>query len=284
VVSALLPHGLTAFGLNTLNLSLGLTLIVVAYGVFAATQPRIERVTLRTQKLPAGQPPLRIALVSDVHLGALVGKRALRRILARLETLKPDLLLSCGDLVDGQADRLGRLIPKLSAIQPPLGKYAVTGNHEYYVGLEHALDFHARAGFRVLRAEAVEVSPTLSLVGVDDPTGRRFGQPDTCDEGPALRSVSSGRYTILLKHQPVITPDGSPRADLQLSGHVHQGQIFPFNLFVRLVYRNPTGLSPLPGGGQLYVSRGTGTWGPPMRVLAPGEITLIELSPGPATP
>ena len=91
-----------------------------------------------------------------------------------------------------------------------------------------------------------------------------------------LAAIAPGRYRILLKHQPTVA-ELAPPADLQLSGHVHQGQIFPFNLLVRLVYPRATGLSSLPGGGLLYVSRGTGTWGPPMRVLARGEITLIEL-------
>jgi len=262
---------------NSFGLALALTLAVAAYGVVAATRPRIERLQLRSPKLPAGQAPLRIAMISDVHLGALVGRRALGRILARLEQLNPDILISCGDLVDGQADHLSRLIPMLAALRPRLGKFAVIGNHECFVGLDHALDFHARTGFTVLRGTAVAVTPALQLVGVDDPTVLRFGQRGTTDERPALAALPPECFSILLKHQPVIAPDGAPRADLQLSGHVHQGQIFPFNFLVRLVYPRPTGLSTLPGGGQLYVSRGTGTWGPPMRVLAPGEITLIEL-------
>jgi len=261
---------------ETFVMTLALTGATVAYGVFAATSQRIERVTLVSPKLPAGTT-LRIAMISDVHLGALVGKRALTRILRRLEKLNADLLLSCGDLVDGQADRLNRLVPLLAAVRPRLGKVAVIGNHECFSGLDHALDFHARAGFTVLRGTAVEVTPELSIAGVDDPTVARYGQTGTLDDRAALAAIPAGRFSILLKHQPVITPDHEPHADLQLSGHVHQGQIFPFNLLVRMVYRRPTGLSPLPGGGHLYISRGTGTWGPPMRVLAPPEITLIEL-------
>jgi len=264
-------------GVNSFATVLALTLACSAYGIFAATQPRIERVLLRSRKIPSGQAPIRIAFISDVHLGALVGRRALGRIVRRLEQLDPDLLLSSGDLVDGQADRLSRLIPMLAGLKPRLGKFAVIGNHECYAGLAHSLEFHQRAGFTVLRGTAATVAPALGIVGVDDPAVLNFGQQGTTDERVALESIPAGQYTILLKHQPVIARDGAPRADLQLSGHVHQGQIFPFNFLVRLVYRQPTGLSTLPGDGQLYVSRGTGTWGPPMRVLAPGEITLIEL-------
>jgi predicted MPP superfamily phosphohydrolase len=232
-------------------LALAITLAVAGYGVFAATRPRI----------------------------ALVGMRALRRVLARLEKLDADVIVSAGDLVDGQADRLGRLVPLLAALRPRLGKFAVLGNHECYVGLEHALDFHQRAGFTVLRGTAVDVTPELSIAGVDDPAAGSFQHTAYLDERATLAAIAPQRFSILLKHQPVVLPDGEPRADLQLSGHVHQGQIFPFNFLVKLVYARPTGLSALSGGGELYVSRGTGTWGPPMRVLAPPEITLIEIAP-----
>jgi len=272
-------HGVGALSASGgFALALALTFAIAAYGVFAATRPRIERVPLATSKLPAARTPLRIALISDVHLGALVGERALRRILKRLATLNADIVVSSGDLVDGQADRLNRLLPLLAALRPPLGKFAVIGNHECYVGLDHALDFHRRAGFTVLRGTAVDVTPELSIAGVDDPAVAGFGQRAGLDERAALAAIDASRFSILLKHQPVVTPDGEPRADLQLSGHVHQGQIFPFNLLVRLVYSQPMGLSALPGSGHLYVSRGTGTWGPPMRVLAPPEITLFVLS------
>lgn len=257
--------------------ALALTGLVAAYGVFAATRQRIEHLYISTPKRPAGSAPLRIAFITDVHLGALVGPRALRRILKRLQSLNADIVVSGGDLVDGQADRLSQLVPLLAALHPPLGKYAVIGNHECFVGLDHALDFHARAGFTVLRGSAVNVTDGLGIAGVDDPTAIGFGHTGGLDERAALAAIDSSRFSILLKHQPRVTPQGEPHADLQLSGHVHQGQIFPFNFLVKLVYPAPMGLSDVPGGGQLYVSRGTGTWGPPMRVLAPPEITLITI-------
>jgi predicted MPP superfamily phosphohydrolase len=222
---------------------------------------------------------LRIALLSDVHLGALVGAGRLRDILARVAALEPDIVLSAGDLVDGQADHLNRLAPALAALRPPLGKFAVIGNHECYVGLAHALEFHARAGFTVLRGAAVEVTPELGIAGVDDPAAARPGAPAATDERAPLAALAAARFVILLKHQPVVAAGSAGRFDLQLSGHLHKGQIFPFGLFVRLVYAARSGLTTLANGGWLYVSRGTGTWGPPMRVLAPPEITLIEVAP-----
>jgi predicted MPP superfamily phosphohydrolase len=276
---ALNPAGHAATGSRTFFLAVALTLGVAVYGFFAARVPRVERVALTSAKLSAGRAPLRIALLSDVHLGALVGAERLRRILARVVALKPDIVLSAGDLVDGQADHLNRLAPALAALRPPLGKFAVIGNHECYVGLAHALEFHARAGFTVLRGAAVEVTPDLGIAGVDDPAAVRPRAPAATDERAPLAALAAGRFVILLKHQPVVAASSAGHFDLQLSGHLHKGQIFPFGLFVRLMYAARTGLTALASGGWLYVSRGTGTWGPPMRVLAPPEITLIEIAP-----
>jgi uncharacterized protein len=152
-----------------------LTLAVAVHGFVAARRLRVERIVLTSPKLPAGSRPLRIALISDVHLGALIGARRLRAILRQVRALDPDLLVSAGDLVDGQADRLNGLAPMLAALQPRHGKFAVTGNHEYLVGLERALVFHARAGFSVLRGTAVEIAESVVIAGVDDPTGVAWG-------------------------------------------------------------------------------------------------------------
>jgi len=258
--------------------ALGVTLAVTAYGLLDARRVRVERVQLKSPKVSKRARPYRVALISDVHLGVLVGPRRLRRMVERLRTLDADVVLSAGDLVDGQADRVSLLVPLLDALQPRDGKFAVTGNHDYYVGIEHALDFHARAGFHVLSGTAAEVGDDIRIAGVDDPTSKRLGMWSNVDERVPLDAVSRDRFTILLKHQPIVEPRAAGMFDLQLSGHVHRGQIFPFNWLVRLVYPVRTGLSRLAGGGWLYVSRGTGTWGPPMRVGAAPEITLIEIA------
>jgi predicted MPP superfamily phosphohydrolase len=260
-------------------LAAALTGVVVAYGFVAARRMRIEQIVLKSPKVPAGSKPLRFALISDVHLGAIVGARRLRAILAACRKLDPDVLVSAGDLVDGQADRLNGLAPLFADFQPRYGKYAVTGNHEYFVGLERALAFHARAGFTMLRGTAATIADTISIAGVDDPIGTRLGLTAHTDEHTLRKECGHGRFAILVKHQPRVDQSLSDGFDLQLSGHVHQGQIFPFGLLVRLSYPVATGLTRLAAGGWLYVSRGTGTWGPPLRVLAPPEITLIELRP-----
>jgi predicted MPP superfamily phosphohydrolase len=253
------------------------------YGIYAAWHPRIERLQIHTAKLPSAVGRLRIVQISDLHLGVMMGPRRLPPILETVKSLAPDILVSTGDLVDGGAHHLEGLAPLFAAIQPRYGKYAVTGNHEYIKGVEQALAFHRQAGFRVLRGEAVAAAPGLVIAGVDDPGRRRPGVvaegADTTDAGPLLAGLPTDKFVLFLRHQPLIPEGAAGHFDLQLSGHTHDGQIFPFRYLVQLRYPHIAGLYELPGGSRLYVSRGTGTWGPPMRLLAPAEITVIDLLP-----
>ncbi len=248
-----------------------LSLAIWIHGFINAWNPRVERISIESGKLPDDFPGLRIVQISDVHLGLLIGRHRLEHILEQVRALQPDVLISTGDLVDAQAHYLDGLSSRLAAYRPRLGKFAVTGNHEHYAGLDHALDFHRRAGFHLLRGETVDLGGAITLAGVDDPAVLA----GTTDETRILARIPADRFVLLLKHQPVIAPGA--RFDLQLSGHTHKGQIFPFGLLVERVYPMIEGLNTLPDGRQLHVSRGTGTWGPPIRILAPAEITLIEL-------
>ncbi|WP_018078943.1 metallophosphoesterase [Thiobacillus denitrificans] len=260
----------------TTALALGATV----YGYFEARVVRVERIRLRTTKLPAAfgpSSPLKIVQIADVHLGDLIGARQLRRIVAQIQALDADLLVSTGDLVDGQGDHLDGLTRLFQELHPRFGKFAVTGNHEFFVGADRALDFTARAGFTVLRGEAASLAGVLTIAGVDDPAGRWMGVPVRTDEKALLSALPRERFTLLLKHQPVVDRNSLGLFDLQLSGHTHGGQIFPFGLLVRIAYRTRNGLTSLTPHGHLYVSRGTGTWGPPMRLGTPPELTLIEL-------
>lgn len=254
----------------------GLVLLAVLaagiYGFYEAANLRVEKVVLSTDKLPAASRPLRLVQVSDVHLGLLHREEALAPIISRLQELKPDLLVATGDMVDAQMDHLDGLHEMWQRIDPPLGKYAVTGNHEYHAGVDQAVAFHQRSGFRVLRGEAVTVGGLVTLVGVDDPAGK-----SSQNETALLREGSNDLFTILLKHRPRFDDKSAGLFDLQLSGHAHRGQIFPFNLLTGVEYPLQDGIYELAGGGLLYTSRGTGTWGPPMRVGSPPEITLFEI-------
>lgn len=251
---------------------------VAVYGYFEACDIRTERVVITTPKLPPAIQKLTIVQVSDVHLGLIVRKERLARILDQVKAASPDILVSTGDLVDGQLNRLTGLAELLQEVRPPYGKYAVTGNHEVYAGLSQALDFTERAGFRVLRGETVTVAGCVTIAGIDDPamgSANRSG----AKEKSLLSATSSDMFILFLKHRPAVEKECIGLFDLQLSGHVHKGQIFPFNMVTHLFYPVKSGYSILPQNSSLYVSRGTGTWGPPIRFLSPPEVTVIELIP-----
>jgi uncharacterized protein len=242
------------------------------YGFFEARTIRLERVVIATAKLPQGMERLTIAQISDVHLGLLVGNARMTGILDKVRAAAPDILVCTGDLVDGNIDRVDQINMTLNEIEPRFGKYAVTGNHEQYAGLGRSLRFTERFGFKVLRGETHVVENIIRIVGVDDPaTG------PSVSEHSLLAAGDNGLFTLLLKHRPEINEDSLGLFDLQLSGHTHLGQIFPFRCVTRMVYPMQNGFYQLDLGSMLYTSRGSGTWGPPIRVLAPPEVTLIEL-------
>ncbi|MCJ7664362.1 MAG: metallophosphoesterase [Desulfobacterales bacterium] len=253
------------------------TAAIATYGYFEARSIRSERVVIASPKVPKEVSTLTIVQISDIHLGLIVREGRLKKILREVTAAKPDILISTGDLVDGQIDDLGGLAELLSAVHPPYGKFAVTGNHEFYAGLDQALRFTEKAGFTVLRGEAKDVAGFMTIVGVDDPTAKYFGLFRGPSEQRLLASVPRERFTLLLKHIPVIDEKAVGLVDLQLSGHTHKGQIFPFNYLSKAFFPHDAGLVPLPRHFFLYVSRGSGTWGPPIRFLAPPEVTVITL-------
>ncbi|HXU92277.1 MAG TPA: metallophosphoesterase [Gallionella sp.] len=242
-----------------------LALALLGYGFVEARQIQVEEVTITTPKLASG--PITIAQISDLHLGLMLGDDFLDRVTAKLRELKPDIVVATGDIVEGHGGDLSALAARFHAYTPPLGAYAVLGNHEQHAGLENALRFLHDAGFTVLRGESAKTGGIV-LAGVDD----SMANPNATKAHPP---TAPDDFVVLLKHQPVV--NSNTRFDLQLSGHVHGGQIFPFVYLTRLVYGVHTGLTELPDGRMLYVSRGAGTWGPPIRLLAPPEITLITI-------
>ena len=259
-------------------IALLLSMAVIAYGYAEALNIRSEHITINTAKLPEGMARFIIVQISDVHLGLIVGQARLARILEKIRMAAPDLLVSTGDLVDGQMDSLGPLAGLIRGLPTPHGKFAVTGNHEFYAGLDRALAFTEKAGFTLLRDQARTIDGMINIVGMDDPARGRYGLPPSSEKA-LLENLPRDKFTLLLKHQPVVDAASTGLFDLQLSGHVHKGQIFPFSLATRLAYGLPTGLTKLEGGSLLYVSRGAGTWGPPVRFLAPPEVTVIDLVP-----
>ncbi|MBU0543723.1 MAG: metallophosphoesterase [Proteobacteria bacterium] len=262
---------------TALFLSLAWGMATALYGYFEARNIRTERVVISSPKIPREAGKLTIVQISDVHIGLIVREERLKRIIAQINGAEPDILISTGDLVDGQINRMTGLAELLQDIRPKFGKFAVTGNHEVYAGLEQAVGFTERAGFRMLRNEETTASGLINVVGVDDPAIRRVTHSRFAPEKTLLFKASPDRFTLLLKHRPVVDRESLGLFDLQLSGHVHKGQIFPFNLLTHIFYPVRTGFALYPRNSALYVSRGTGTWGPPIRFLAPPEVTVIEL-------
>jgi predicted MPP superfamily phosphohydrolase len=176
--------------------------------------------------------------------------------------------------------QLDRMATMIAAVPAKGGKFAVTGNHEYYAGLDQALEFTRKAGFTVLRNQSITLPEGITISGVDDSAGQRRGLPPVAPpESEVLKSLSPRQFQLLLKHRPLIAETGKEHFDLQLSGHVHKGQIFPFNLLVRMMFPIPCGTTRANNGSTIHVSRGSGTWGPPMRFLAPPEVTVIDIVP-----
>lgn len=252
-----------------------------AWGVRTAlAQLDIRRHRVPLERLPAGMEGLTIAQLTDIHVGPTIGREFVEQMVEKTNALNPDVIVITGDLVDGTVDELREHVAPLGRLKAPLGVYFVTGNHEYYSGVEPWLAEVRRLGIRVLRNERVELrrgDDVLDLAGVDDWTSHQFGRGHGHDLPRALEGRDVSRECVLLAHQPrSILEAAKLGVGLQLSGHTHGGQIFPWNYFVRLQQPYVAGLH-RHERSWIYVSRGTGYWGPPMRVGIPAEIAHLTL-------
>jgi predicted MPP superfamily phosphohydrolase len=248
---------------------------ITGYGVKTATgAPQIDRARIPIAKLPRAMDGTRLAVVSDIHIGPLTGVNHARRIVQVINSVDADLVCVVGDLVDGSVAELGRFAAPLADIESRHGAFFVTGNHEYYSGVEEWVDEVARLGIRPLRNERVEING-LDLAGVNDLTGEQQG--DAPDFARALGDRDMSRPVVLMAHQPVAAREAAPYGvDLQVSGHTHGGQMAPFNMLVKLQQPVVSGFGEV-DGVPVYVTNGAGFWGPPVRVGAPPQVTVIEL-------
>jgi len=256
--------GLTATGL-------------VGYGTRTALGPPVlKRIQIPLSKLPRGLDGYKIALVSDIHLGPLTGVAHTRRIVLAINGMSADVVAVVGDLVDGSVEELRDEAAPLRDLRSRDGAFFVTGNHEYFSGAEEWVAEVGRLGLRPLRNERVEIRG-LDLAGVDDVTGAQMAGGGA-DLGKALGDRDLSKPVILLAHQPVVAYEAAKyKVDLQLSGHTHGGQMVPFNLIVRASGQPiVSGLGEV-DGMPVYVTNGAGFWGPPVRVGARPDVTLVEL-------
>jgi predicted MPP superfamily phosphohydrolase len=248
----------------------------VGYGTYGVLRgPSVKRVTVPLAKLPRSAHGFRIAVVSDIHLGPVLGRGFAQKVVDTINATQPDLIAVVGDLVDGSVKDLGPAAAPLAQLKARHGAFFVTGNHEYFSGAEQWVEEVRRLGLRPLENARVEL-PAFDLAGVNDVAGESEGQGP--DFAKALGDRDTTRASVLLAHQPVQIHDAVEHGvDLQLSGHTHGGQLWPGNFIADLANPTLAGLERY-GDTQLYVSRGAGAWGPPTRVGAPSDITVVELA------
>jgi predicted MPP superfamily phosphohydrolase len=248
-------------------------------GLASALSPvAVKRIRVTLDRLRAAQSGYRIVQITDVHVGPTIGKEFIEAIVAHVNALRPDLVAITGDLVDGSVAQLAEHVAPLGKLRARDGVFFVTGNHEYYSGADAWIAHLGTLGVRVLRNERVRIGGEegFDLAGIDDVSSSGHGHG--ADLRGALAGRDEARACVLLAHQPRgIELADALGVDLQLSGHTHGGQLFPWNFLVRLQQPFVEGLHKL-ARAQIYVNCGTGYWGPPMRLGAPAEISEIELS------
>lgn len=243
-----------------------------------AVVPREIRVELR--RLPSELSGLSIVQLTDMHVGPTLGRDFVQKVVDEANRLDPDVVAITGDLVDGSVEELREAVAPLAFLRARYGVFFVTGNHEYYSGAEEWCTELRRLGIRVLRNERVSIGPgdiSFDLAGVDDHHGGSYLPSHGPDLERAVRGRDPKRELVLLAHQPRALYQATEHGvGLQLSGHTHGGQIWPWSLLVRLQQPVVSGLARF-GETLVYVSNGTGYWGPPMRLGAPAEITRVIL-------
>ncbi|SDI64733.1 hypothetical protein SAMN05192558_106127 [Actinokineospora alba] len=250
--------------------------------VSALSAPDVKRFTVPIRRLDPSFAGFRIAVVSDIHLGPILGRAHTERLVRMINETQPDLVAMVGDLADGTVEELGHAAEPLRDLVSREGTFFVTGNHEYYSGHQQWITELERLGLHYLRNTRTPITragKTFDLAGITDVTGKQF------DDGPdvvgALRGRDETTPAVLLAHQPVqVTDAARAGVDLQLSGHTHGGQLYPFHHVVGLAQPAVSGLSKV-DDTWLYVTNGAGFWGPPVRVGAAPDITVLELASAP---
>ncbi|MGV9414999.1 metallophosphoesterase [Nocardia sp. NPDC003693] len=253
----------------------------VAYGVREANDPAVLEVEVSSAKLPAELDGVRVAVVADIHVGAARGAAFTQRVVDLVNAQRPDVIVLPGDLIDGSVELVGPDIAPIAGLTAKYGKFAVAGNHEGYVdGVADWMDYWDRLGLKTLRNARAEVpvnGATLEIAGVYD-----FAAPDPYgpDIDAALAGHRDDRFVMLLAHQPRQAPEAAAHGvDLQVSGHTHGGQIWPLNYVVGWVNGTVAGLDS-EAGMRLYTTRGVGAWGPPVRIGARPDISILTLRRG----
>jgi predicted MPP superfamily phosphohydrolase len=259
---------------------IGVVGIIVAAGYWNARSPRLHRFTVNIPKATDGIHSLRIVMASDIHLGTIIGRDRLSSLVNQINELRPDLVLFAGDVVDEDLGPVVRenLGETLLTIRARKGIYGITGNHEYIGGAEKACAYLEAHGIRMLRDTLLELDGGVLLAGREDRSSTQFGGKHRKSLDELLAGVDLRKPLIMMDHQPFhLEEAASHGVDLQLSGHTHHGQLWPFNYITRAVYELSWGYLQK-GTTHFYVSSGFGTWGPPVRTGNRPEIVEITVT------
>lgn len=257
----------------------------VAGFVEARTKPMVKKIQVPIKDLPDEFHGTTILQMSDIHVGQTIKADFVEVLVELSNQLKPDMVALTGDLIDGTQSQLAHELEPFKKIQAPLGRFMVPGNHEYYWGIDHWIDFWKELGFKTLVNEHALVekgSARLAIGGVHDYSARRMNDTYVSSPQEAFKSLPPEVTKVLLAHQPRSVYQASKAGvHLQISGHTHSGQYFPYNILIYLFQPYVKGLHRHEDQTWIYVNQGTGYWGPPSRFGVPPEITLIELIKSP---
>ena len=274
-----------SFLIQSSNLGiLGLSGIFSGHGIFETRHlPKIETISVPIQNLPENLEGFQIVQISDIHVSPTMRKGFVKDVVDQVNNLNPDVVVLTGDLADGPVSIFRNEVASLKKLSSQYGSYFVTGNHEYYAGAKAWIEEVERLGFNVLLNEHQIIkhkSENIILAGVTDFNAGRFSSRHVSDVGKAISGAPNSGVKILLAHQPrSIFAAAKAGFDLQISGHTHGGQFFPWQYFVYLQQPYVSGLHKHENTW-IYVNRGTGYWGPPLRLGSPSEITSITLTLG----
>jgi predicted MPP superfamily phosphohydrolase len=253
-----------------------LAVALSCYGFYEGKNIRTVEITIPTYKLPMDTDVIRIAQISDLHIGRSFDPKQLIRAMELVDAAKPDIIVLTGDMVDMDLREDDYYYKILGSVEAPLGRFAVTGNHEYYAGFDQSVDFMKRAGYKVLHSDWHDLGP-LVIAGIDNPGRAMFSRNnDGFNLLSSLPSEMRSKFVLFLKHLPYVHEDYVGLFDLQLSGHTHGGQIWPLRYVVNYLNGTKHGLS-VYEDSLLYINNGTGLWGPPIRFLTPPEVTVINV-------
>lgn len=261
---------------------LAVVAVLLVHGVVEARRvPRVRERDVELERLGPGLDGLRVVVLADTHFGPIERSRWSERVAGVVNRLRPDVVVHAGDLADGSVAARERQVRPLGDVHAPLGRWYILGNHEHFSGAAPWVDHMRGLGWQPLLNDHRVLErggSRLVLAGIDDPTGAGRAPAGGPDLAAALDGADPALPVLLLAHQPRQVVDAvAAGVDLQVSGHTHGGQIWPFHLLVRTEQPVLAGLSRPGGRTRLYTSRGTGFWGPPLRVFAPSEITVLTL-------